>query len=96
MFEQCTVVTGNFLNNGSSEKAWQSLSRSVKGSHIKMAFAENIANVFGFPVMRHAFKFLYGEIKETEKKHNYLPNIFIICNRCAKGHNLCYCFGKLP
>jgi len=50
-----------------------------------MAFAEKVANGFGFPGMRRALQFLYGEIKETQRKLNHLPNTFSISNRCAEG-----------
>lgn len=48
-----------------------------------MAFAEKVANGFGFPFMKHAFNFLYGEIKETKTLLNRLPNTSSIPNRCA-------------
>lgn len=83
MFEQYTVVTGKFLNNERSKEAQNSVSRSVKVSHIKMAFAEKVANVFGFPFTKHAFNFLYREIKETKRLLNCLPNTSSIPNRCA-------------
>lgn len=81
MFEQYTVLTGKFLNNDSSEKAQQSVSRSVKGSQVKMAFAEKVANVFGFPVMLSSS--CMGKSKR-QRKLNHLPNNFSISNRCAE------------
>lgn len=84
MFEQYTV-TGKFLNNDSSEKAQQIVSGSIKGTPVKMAFAEKVANGFVFPILRHVFSFLYGEIKETGRKLKHLPNTFSISNRCAEG-----------
>lgn len=46
-----------------------------------MAFAEKVANVFGFPVMLSSS--CMGKSKR-QRKLNHLPNNFSISNRCAE------------